>query len=131
MWIAVHSTLEEIQAKGYVARKPASDDNVMICPSCGLYICDVPGYLIQKHRQACDHSGDDWGALEEAVINEIRVSKHYPRILAEKLREQAELEEMEKRERQEKIREEYFARQTSKDRKKRLKAEARETLRNR
>jgi hypothetical protein len=131
LWIEVEATPEELEAKGFTARKPVTDENVRICRSCGLYICDVPGYLIHKHTQECDHSGDNWSSLEEAVINEIRIKKHHARILAEKLREQAELEELEKRERQDKIKEEYFSRQTSKDRKKRLKSEARDSFRNR
>ncbi len=91
----------------------------------------IPGSLVQKHISHCRGGNEDWQKVEDAIISEQRMKVYLAKILAEKLREQAELEDIERRERHDKIREGMMARQARKDRKKRIKEEAREELRNR
>lgn len=131
MWIARDVSPGELEAGGYEALKAPDDPAVKICAHCGLYMSDIPGSLMSKHMAECGGSGENWLALEDSVIHDIRVKKYHAKILAQKMREQQELEEQEKRERFDRIREDAAARQTAKDRKKRLKQETREELRNR
>ena len=131
LWIKREGSLEELEAEGYVLRKPLGDEDVRVCPYCGMYMYAIPGSLVQKHISHCRGGNEDWQKVEDAIISEQRMKVYLAKILAEKLREQAELEDIERRERHDKIREGMMARQARKDRKKRIKEEAREELRNR
>ncbi len=131
LWVARESTVEELVAQGYAPRRPPSDEEVSLCPRCGMYICSIPGYLVHKHATECGGGAGEGSALDEALIQAERLKKYEQKILADKLREAAEQEEMERRERFDRIRDEQLARQLSKDRKKRLKEETRQELRKR
>lgn len=131
MWIERECSLAELQAEGYVLRKALGDEDVRVCSYCGMYMEAIPGSLVHKHISQCRGGNEDWQKVEDALISEQRMKVFLGKILAQKLREQAELEDIERRERHDKIREGMNARQARKDRKKRIKEEARENLRNR
>jgi hypothetical protein len=126
MWTKKDVDLDELIAAGYQQRKPQSDEGVSICPFCGMHISSIPGSLIGKHRSECGGFGEDWQALEETLISDIRLAAYEKKLADEKLREQEELHEAERRERQDKIKEGLAARQLQKDRKRRLKQETKE-----
>ncbi len=86
----------------------------------------IPGSLVHKHIAGCRGGNEDWQKIEEAMISDQRMKAYEAKILAEKLREQAELADAERRERHDKIREGMLTRQAGKDRKKRLKEETKE-----
>lgn len=130
LWILKTVLLENLLNKGFQEIMPINNETVTRCPSCNLYMENIPGYLSRKHGAQCFGNANTWTAIEERMINNIRLERHERAILEKELREKAEQEERERRERHEKIREQYFANQLSKDRKKRLKQEARDTLRN-
>lgn len=131
LWIQRECTVEEVQAQGYVLKKPVGADDVQICPHCGMYVCSIPGALIRKHIAECRGGREDWKTLEDAIIHDQRMRSFEAQVLAERLREQEERELAEKRERFDKIRDEHVARQEAKDRKKRIKKETREEFRRR
>lgn len=131
LWIATDFSPEELEAWGYVLREPLSEDGAQCCPYCGMYICSVPGALVAKHFVDCRGGGENWQKIEEIVTEDQRRRKYEAKILAEKLRLETELAEMEKRERFDKIKEEQATRQIQKDRKARLKRETKEELRSR
>ena len=118
-------------AEGYVLRKALGEEDVVVCPYCGMYMHAIPGSLVTKHISQCRGGNEDWQKIEDVIISEQRMKAYLAKILAEKLREQAELEDMERRERYDKIREGMVARQTGKDRKKRLKEETKQDWKNR
>ena len=121
LWVLKECSREELVAQGYALRRPVPDEEVLNCPHCGMYICSIPGYLVHKHIAQCGGGAGEGQAMEEALIQDQRMKRYAQKILAEKLREEAELEEMERRERFGKIRDEQLSRQLQKDRKKRLK----------
>jgi hypothetical protein len=131
LWVRRECSVDEMQKEGYVLRVPVSEDGARTCPHCTMYICGIPGFLVKKHIAECGGAGDTWTKLEAMVIDEQRVRIHEANLLAEKLRMEKEMEEAERRERFERIREENVARQRGKDRKARLKKETREELRKR
>ncbi len=131
LWVLRQCSREELVAHGYVIRRPVPDEEVLNCPHCGMYMCLIPGYLVHKHIAECGGGAGEGQAMEEALVQDQRMKKYAQKILADKMREAAELEEMERRERFGKIREEQQARQLQKDRKKRLKEQTREELRKR
>ena len=91
-----------------------------------MYICDVPGYLVQKHFSECGGSAENWQAVEETLVSDQRMKKYEAAIMARKLRELADLQGAEKRERYDRIKEEMSLRQQQKDRKKRMKEETKQ-----
>jgi hypothetical protein len=131
MWVRYEGPALQLSEMGYALIKGPSDPGVSVCPYCGLYMMDIPGSLMSKHLAKCGGNDENWNAIEETIITEQRRVMYEAKINAERLRLIAEQEEEEKRERQDRIREELLARQLQKDRKKRIKQEARETLRNR
>ncbi len=132
LWVMRECSVEEIQREGFIERKPLASEEVRTCPYCRMYISSVPGYLVSKHITECGGGGEEnWRRLEESVVSDKRVREFEARIIAERLRKQKELEEMERKERFERIRDEQIARQVAKDRKRRLKEETKETLRKR
>jgi hypothetical protein len=126
LWIKRDCSLEELESEGYVLRKTPGDEDVLVCPYCRMYMQTIPGSLVQKHIAACRGGNEDWQKLEDALISDQRMQAYEAKILAEKLREEAELADAERRDRYDKIREGNVARQTRKDRKKRLKEETKE-----
>jgi hypothetical protein len=126
LWTQSDRSSEELRAEGYTLRLPDSDDRVRLCPFCGMYICDIPGYLTQKHFSECGGSAENWQAIEESLISDQRMKRYEAEIMARKLQELAELQEAEKRERYDRLREEMALRQQQKDRKKRLKEETKQ-----
>ncbi len=129
MWVMSHTNLEELKALGYQEIKTDQDPFVKICPFCGMRCEFIPGSLLVKHIRECGGSGDEWIKIEEAMITDIRRRQFEEKILAEIKRQKEEEEERERKERFGKIREEAVAKQMAKDRKKRLKQEARNALR--
>jgi len=126
IWVELESSQEQLRDLGFVLRRPDSDDLVRCCPFCGMYICDVPGYLVQKHFSECGESAENWQAIEERLISDQRMKKYEAKMIAQKLQEIAELQEAEKRERFDRLKEEISMRQQQKDRKKRIRAETKE-----
>jgi hypothetical protein len=131
LWAQVESTIATLVNQGFAEMAPATDTEVSFCPHCRMYIHAVPGMLKEKHMAECGGAGEDNLAMEDRMISEIRREIHERRILQRIEQERQELEEAEKRERFDRIKEETAARQLSKDRKKRLKDETRELLRKR
>jgi len=131
IWMQKECSPQELDANGFVLRKPLSDEEVRFCPYCGMYICSVPGSLVRKHLAACGGSMEDWRKLEEMVIQERRVRNFEAQLAARKQREMEEMDEEQRRERFEKIRDDMLSRQQAKDRKKRLRDETREELKRR
>jgi hypothetical protein len=131
IWVQKQCSLEELHKLGYEPFKPLGDPSVKVCARCGAYMCDIPGSLVSKHIAQCRGIGEDWLAIEEAITHDIRVRQYEAKIMAARLREQQELEEGEKRERFDRFRDDAQSRQLAKDRKKRLKKETKEELRNR
>lgn len=126
LWSQADRSAEELEAEGYTLRRPDSDDLVRHCPFCGMYICGIPGYLAQKHFSECGGAAENWQAIEETLVSDQRMKKYQAKIMAQKLQELADLQEAEKRERYDKIKEETSLRQQQKDRKKRIKEETKE-----
>ena len=131
LWIQTERPEKDMVNEGYVARKPLTDANVRTCPHCGMYICSIPGALVKKHLSECGGRGENWLKIEEAIVSDHRRRNHEAKILAEKMREKAELESLERRERFNDIRESAVAKQLAKDRKRRLKQQTKEELRTR
>jgi hypothetical protein len=131
LWLRVETTAEELDRQGFVPRLPPAEDGARLCPYCGMYICGIPGFLVEKHLGECRGGEENWMRLEDILIDDVRRTRYERKILEQQLREQAELAEAEKRERFDRIREENAARQQSKDRKARLRRETKEELRNR
>jgi hypothetical protein len=129
MWIPRECTPEEASAEGLVLRKPLSDPEVHVCPYCSTYVASIPGALLRNHFVQCGGNDEDWAKIEETIISDQRRKQHEDRVLAAMMRARAEQEEMEKRARFDKIREDQLARQLNKDRKKRLKEQTRKELR--
>lgn len=130
LWVRRECPAETLRSQGYVELKPG-DDEVTRCPYCGMHISSIPGALVRKHMAECGGQGENWLEIEDALIDDQRRKDFAAKLEAERLREQAEQEAMEKKERFDRIREDYLARQLQKDRKKRIKQETREDLRNR
>jgi hypothetical protein len=131
LWVPRECSIEELRRAGYVLRKPVAEDGAQVCPHCNMYIVGIPGHLVKKHVAECGGGGEDWKKLEDTLMENIRLRLHEARILAEKVRIERELEEAEKKERFERVKEEMLARQRDKDRKARLRRETREELRRR
>ncbi|MEW6347589.1 MAG: hypothetical protein AB1646_00880 [Thermodesulfobacteriota bacterium] len=130
VWIKVTDSVERLIAMGYEERSLPDSPGVVTCPYCGLYACGVAGAYVKKHLADC-RGTDNGSALEEMLIDDIRLKRHHARILEAKLRAIQEQEEQERRERMDKAKEEALAAQASKDKKKRMKEETRQELRNR
>jgi hypothetical protein len=126
LWTERECSLKELKDEGYRLRRPDSDDLVRHCPFCGMYICEIPGYLVQKHFSECGGSAENWQAIEETLISDQRMKKYEAKILAQKAQELADLQDAEKRERYDRIKEEMSLRQLQKDRKKRIKEETKQ-----
>jgi hypothetical protein len=131
LWIKRDCSLEELQAEGYVLRRPPGEEDVVACPHCGMYMQSIPGSLVHKHVAGCRGGNEDWQKIEEAMITEQRIMAYEAKILADKLREEAELADAERKGRYDKIREGMLTRQAMKDRKKRIKEETKEEWKNR
>jgi hypothetical protein len=120
---------EELLSKGFMEKRTPADASVRICPHCRMHCDSIPGALFKKHIVECGGAGDEWIKIEEALITDIRRQHYEAKILAQLKREKEEEEERERKERFGKIREDALARQSAKDRKKKLKDEARTALR--
>lgn len=129
MWVPSLTSVEELKDLGYQEIKDDQDPSVRICPFCGMRSESIPGSLLVKHITACGGAGDEWIKIEDAMIADIRRQQFEAKILAEIKRQKEEEEERERKERFGKIREDALAKQMAKDRKKRLKQEARNALR--
>ena len=132
LWVQQEATLEQLKSQGYIEHKDSNGEEIRSCPFCGMYIESVPGFLVRQHFEECGGIGEeDWRKLEEAVVSIKREREFREKVIAEILRKKQEAEEMEKRERYERIKEEQAARQLAKDRKRRLKQETKDQLRKR
>jgi hypothetical protein len=128
-WIATEQAAEELQAAGYTELAPPEDPDVVVCPHCMTYMQGVPGSVVQKHLQACGGSGDNWIAMEAAVIADYRLKKFEAQIEAETKRAKEEQAAQEKKERFDRMREDIQKQQTAKDRKRKIREETRRDLR--
>lgn len=131
LWVKAQVSAQELERQGFILREPPSEDSARLCPHCGLYMCAIPGFLIQKHLAACRGGEENWMRIEEILIEDVRRKRYEKAIAQAKLREQAELAGAEKRERFDKIREDQVAKQQAKDRKAKLRRETKEELRKR
>ena len=131
LWIRREGSVADLMAQGYLERKSLSHEEVSICPFCRMYICSIPGALVQKHFAKCGGNVEDWLKLEQEVIEDVRRKNYEKAVLEARMQELAEQEALERKERFERVREELAQRQLEKDRKKRLKEETRKELRNR
>ncbi len=131
LWLRKEASVQEMQRAGYVLRVPVSEDGAQTCPHCGMYIFQIPGFLVKKHIAQCGGLGENWAKLEENMIEDQRIRIHEARMLAEKLQMEREMVEAERRERFDRIRGDNLSRQRTKDRKARLKRETREELKRR
>jgi hypothetical protein len=131
LWIPTERAEAEMVNDGYMARKPLTDPEVRICPHCRMYIYSIPGALVKKHLSECGGRGENWLAMEDAIISDQRRKNHEAKILAEKMREKAEAEALERRERFDEVRESGIARQLARNRKRRLKVATKEEWKNR
>jgi hypothetical protein len=95
-----------------------------------MFISSIPGFLQAKHNTTCARPILDDRKIEEAVIDGVRMAKYEQKIIRQRMQEQLEQEEMERKDRQDRIKEEMFSKQQQKDRKKRLRQQTREELRN-
>lgn len=129
MWVPRVCSEEELIAEGYARRNPPTGDETRVCPSCGMYIDGIPGALVAKHISQCRGLAEDGTKLEEILIQDQRIRIYERKLRLQREQELAELLEAERRERFDKVKEENVARQLGKDRKARLKREAREQLR--
>lgn len=121
LWIRKECSQEEVDSNGYLERKPVTDEDVTVCPHCGMYVSGVPGYLFHKHVTECGGTGEDWLQIEDAMIGEVRLKQFEAKILAEKMRVEEERAYLERKGRFDQIREDALDRQISRDRKRRLK----------
>lgn len=115
-----------MEQSGFIELNSQSDGEVTRCPHCGMLICGIPGGLVSKHAAACGGGEEKWQKLEELLITDQRMKWIEARILARILKEKAEREEAERKERFGKVREEMLARQQAKDRKKRIKEQTKQ-----
>lgn len=128
VWLETEVAEEDLIAKGYVARRSSDSGFVRLCPTCGMYMCEVPGALAETHIAVCASSVENQLALDEFVLEQHRAAQFEARELRLKLKESEDLDAAEKRERTALMRDELLTRQRLKDRKKRLKEEIRGQL---
>lgn len=126
LWVAVEASPEEMERSGFVELSAEADGEVTRCPYCAMLISGIPGGLVSKHLAACGGGEEKWQKMEELLIAEERVKWLETRILARILREKAEREEAQRKERFGKIRDDMLAKQQAKDRKKRMKEQTRQ-----
>ncbi|MCX5861986.1 MAG: hypothetical protein NTW27_07695 [Deltaproteobacteria bacterium] len=131
LWIVTNQSRRELLFKGYVERKPIHDHDVKLCKTCGMYMCSIPEWLANKHFSECVGGTGYQRLLEEFVLEDQRMKRLGEKIRAKELRERLEIEAAEKRERTERVRGETQARQLAKDRKKVLKQEVKDQLKDR
>jgi hypothetical protein len=129
LWIERTATEAELQEQGFSPRRPVNERDVILCPSCGMYMNAIPGHMIDRHVTACGGGGENQSKMEEGRIDQLRIEKYEAKLQEARDRALRELIEGERRERMEKAKEEAQARQATKDRKKRLKDETRKRLR--
>lgn len=126
LWMPTILLESELEKDGFVRLEPKSEFVIRSCSTCKTLIVDIPGALARKHFQQCGTFSGEWRKLDEFVLEEQRLKIAEERIKKELLDKQLEKEAELKRERLERIREEAAARQTGRDRKRRLKEDAKE-----
>lgn len=131
LWIKVQDDPAHLESRGFVRLPENGETPCIECPHCGMRIFSIPGYFISKHRGICGGGEEDYYAMEEQLISVQRLKWYEAKLERERLRLEKELAEAEKRERFDRIREDQLQKQRQKDRKLRLKEEARKTLRER
>jgi hypothetical protein len=131
LWTRRECSEAQLITEGYVRRNTPSAENAKVCPSCNMYIDGIPGSLVAKHMSQCRGGAEDSSKIEETLIQDQRMKMYERKLRLQREQELAELLEAERRERFDKVKEENLARQQGKDRKARLKREAREQLRKR
>ncbi len=131
LWVSRECSETELIAEGYIRRNFSSGDKTGVCPSCNMYVDGIPGSLMAKHLSHCRGLADNSSKMEEILIQDQRLKMFERKLRLQREQELAELMEAERRERFDKVKEDNLARQQGKDRKARLKREAREQLRKR
>jgi hypothetical protein len=127
-WITTERSVEDLVKSGYREVGGPDDAGVTVCPHCMTHMQGLPGSLVQKHLQACAGSGDDWRATEAAVIADCRLKQFEAQIEAEKKRAKEEAAAQEKKERFDRMREEIQKQQLAKDKKRKIREEAKRDL---
>jgi hypothetical protein len=126
LWVPIKASPQKMEQAGFVELTSDSDGEATRCPHCQMLINGIPGGLVSKHLAVCGGSEEKWQKLEELLITDQRIKWLEAQILGRLLREKAEREEAERKERFGKIREDMLARQHAKDRKKRMKEQTRQ-----
>ncbi|MFH0826172.1 MAG: hypothetical protein V2B18_25755 [Pseudomonadota bacterium] len=129
LWLRREGNLDRYIARGFRERRPLTDPEVHICPGCGMYIGSVPGSLTAKHFLECGGDTVAVRAIEESLISEQRTKRYQAKLLQAKELLEKEAADQERKDRFDKAREEANSRQQSKDRKKKIKDQARKELR--
>ena len=130
VWLKVNESIERLQERGYEEKKRRDDASVLTCPHCRMHVSGIPSIFVKKHLAEC--GGREYGsALDEMLIDGLRMRAHEAKLLAAKMREIQEQEEEERKERLDRMKEDLLSRQSGKDRKKKLKEGTKQELKNR
>jgi hypothetical protein len=128
LWTCSDEAIGDLVSSGYRDLDAFGKDDLRSCKGCGLLMIGVPGALVSSHIVSCNAGAKSLRKIDEIIIEKQRIKLHEAEVMLRLQRERAEREEAERRERTEKLRDEGLARLAAKDRKKRLKDEAKEQL---
>lgn len=128
MWTPLRIDEDDLRKQGFVPLKLGSDPDVHVCKTCGLTMESIPGFLRQKHHALCARNSEEGRKLDEIMIEDQRIKIAEARLRRKELQERLEEEAEQKRERFDEIREETALKQMSRNRRQRLRDEAREQL---
>jgi hypothetical protein len=128
LWTYADDFISRPVSSGYKDLESYGKEDLRRCPSCGLLMIGLPGALASSHIASCSDGSRSSLQIDEIMIENRRIKLHEAEVMLRLQREKGEKEEAERRERTEKLRDEVLARLVAKDRKKRLKDEAREQL---
>ncbi|MDQ1240400.1 MAG: hypothetical protein QG577_2586 [Thermodesulfobacteriota bacterium] len=128
IWTPLRIDEDDLRKQGFVLLKPGSDPDVHVCKTCGLHMESIPGFLRQKHHALCARNSEEGRKLDEMLIEDQRIKIAEARLRQEELQERLEEEAEQKKERFDEIREETALKQMSRNRRQKLREEAREQL---
>ncbi len=128
LWTYADDFVSDPVSSGYKNLASFGKEDIRRCPGCGLLMIGVPGALASSHIFSCSDMSRSSRQIDDIMIENRRTRLHEAEVMLRLQREKDEREEAERRERTEKLRDEGLARLMAKDRKKRLKDEAREQL---
>jgi hypothetical protein len=128
IWTSLRIPEDDLRKQGFVPLKPGSDPDVHVCKTCRLYMDSIPGFLRQKHHAACARNSEEGRKIDEMMIEDQRIKIAEAKLRQKELHERLEEEAEQKKERFDEIREETALKQESRNRRQRLRDEAREQL---